>query len=77
MQQCEKLTEHIQFAERHALVTTSANGCFYLLSEAYIEPNRVRSYARAQLLGASYAEAVTSLNRIYGAALDPARANGW
>lgn len=76
--QCQKLTQLIQLCERHALVTLSGNECFYLLHDCYIDQeSRVRSYARAQLLGASYAEAVTSLNRIYGAALDPSRANGW
>jgi hypothetical protein len=76
-QQAEKLTTLIQIHARHAVVTTSGSGCFYLLSEPYSNRAGERWWAHAQMIGASYQEAATTLNRLYAVALDPARGNTW
>jgi hypothetical protein len=76
-QQCEKLTALIQGHAPHALVTVSSTGCFYLLYKPYIALTKERQWAHGQMLGISYAEAATTLNRLYGASLDPERGNQW
>jgi hypothetical protein len=76
-QQAEKLTQLIQMHARHAVVTVSGFGCFYLLSEPYIDPTGERQWKHAQLIGASYGMAALKLNRLYGASLDPARGHSW